>query len=55
MVLPSVGRWKRNNKVAVHPCHVLTRFFARFYEVRLMREPHSPCHGKRHSWEHTEP
>ena len=47
--------WKRNKKGAVHPCHVLTRFFALFHEVRLMRKPHSPCHVKRHSWEYMEP
>jgi hypothetical protein len=29
--------WKRNKKVAVHPCRALTRFFALFHEVRLMR------------------
>src|SRR5262249_30897037 len=46
---------KRNKKVAVHPCHVLARFFALFHEVRLMRKPHSPYHVKRCSWEHTEP
>jgi hypothetical protein len=46
---------KRNKKVAVHPCRALTRFFALFHEVRLMRKPHNPCHVKRRSWEHTEP
>src|SRR5262249_7614354 len=51
----AVSHWKRNKKVAVHSCRALTRFFALFHEVRLMRKSHNSCRVKRRSWEHTEP
>src|SRR5919197_6776474 len=32
----AIPYWKRNKKVAVHPCRALTHFFAFFHAVRLM-------------------